>query len=149
TRGRRLWGNRSLSLRRARSPRWVAEVLHRAGLPHPRIRMFPGPDCPPGRWLLKPLASCGGTHNRPGEGGQLSHEARKRTFCQEFIPGESCSAIYVGDGRQAGFMGATLQIVGAEWLHAPPFHYCGSIGPLTLSASCTQQFQLLGDVLAE
>jgi predicted ATP-grasp superfamily ATP-dependent carboligase len=45
-------------------------------------------------------------------------------------------------------LGVTQQLVSETWLHARPFHYCGSIGPLALDSATTLRFESLGDVLA-
>jgi predicted ATP-grasp superfamily ATP-dependent carboligase len=143
-----LWGNRPPALRRARSPQFVAGVLRRAGLPHPRVQWPTAGELSAGRWLVKPLASGGGSQIRVWGGGDSSELGRKGAYCQEFLAGESCAAVYVGDGRQAVLLGATTQLVGQAWLHAPPFHYCGSVGPPALDASSIQGLELLGNVLA-
>ena len=39
--------------------------------------------------------------------------------------------------------------VGIPWLHAAPFHYCGSIGPIKPSPSLQGQLEKLGSVLAQ
>src|SRR5205807_6520681 len=67
---------------------------------------------------------------------------------QEWIEGESCSALFVG-GRDnsATLLGVTRQLVGVPWLHAGAFRYSGNIGPLALSATLHQRLQKLGDTL--
>ncbi len=40
-------------------------------------------------------------------------------------------------------------MIGEPWLHAAPFHYCGSVGPLELSLARQQHFVRLGTALAE
>lgn len=142
-----LWGNDEDVLRRARSPRFVRQLLTAAGLPCPRIRLQP--DGPPdrGQWLVKPIASAGGVGVR--------HYRRDmdwpgtRVYLQEYIEGEPCAAVYVGDGATAQLLGVTRQLIGEPWLNAPPFRYCGSIGPLDLSPSERQAFTDLGNVLAK
>jgi predicted ATP-grasp superfamily ATP-dependent carboligase len=41
----------------------------------------------------------------------------------------------------------TRQLVGEGWLHAALFHYCGSVGPLTLSREVRDRFDNLGKAL--
>src|SRR5207249_9264748 len=61
--------------------------------------------------------------------------------------------VYVGAERHgnpfAAFLEVTRQLVGEPWLHAAPFHYCGSIGPLPLSESLWRKFWRIGTVLAK
>jgi predicted ATP-grasp superfamily ATP-dependent carboligase len=70
-------------------------------------------------------------------------------YLQEYVEGDACSATYVGEGRHARLLGVTHQLVGESWLHAAPFHYCGSIGPLSLDASLRAAFERLGTALVE
>lgn len=146
--GRRpLWGNDDAALARARSPRFLAALLAEAGLPSPAWRAVEAGPPVSGRWLVKPLAGSGGS----GVHFFDQHAVlplRTPSYYQEFLDGEACAALYVGDGRQARLLGATRQLVGEPWLHAAPFHYCGSIGPLPLAATTRRQLAQLGDVLA-
>jgi predicted ATP-grasp superfamily ATP-dependent carboligase len=143
---RPLWGNGPAVLRRARQPWHVAAVLRQEGLACPGIwpRERSGPDH--GRWLVKPLASAGGLGIIPWQPGAAP---RSRTYLQELIDGDACAAVYVGHGEgQAFLLGVTRQLIGLPWLFAAPFQYCGSVGPLPLSASTTTKFARLGDVCA-
>jgi predicted ATP-grasp superfamily ATP-dependent carboligase len=76
-----------------------------------------------------------------------------KVYFQEFLEGQPCAAIYVGEGegaaRQAVLCGVTLQLVGEAWLNARAFHYCGSVGPLTMEGETHKAFQHLGDTLAQ
>jgi predicted ATP-grasp superfamily ATP-dependent carboligase len=140
---RPLWGNDASVLARVRSPLGLAALLEREGLPCPQVRL-PETDTPPGRWLLKPVRGAGGSGIRLWN-GRLPR--RRGFFLQQHVEGEPCAAIYSGAGRSATLLGATRQLVGASWLHAAPFHYCGSLGPLGLSPSCRGGLHRLGDVL--
>jgi predicted ATP-grasp superfamily ATP-dependent carboligase len=68
-------------------------------------------------------------------------------YFQEYIEGDAWAATFVGDGRQARLLGVTRQLVGESWLHAAPFHYCGSVGPLAIAPGVQQALERLGDVL--
>ena len=70
-------------------------------------------------------------------------------FFQEFIEGIPCAAVFLGDGQTARLLGVTRQLVGEAWLHAAPFHYCGSIGPMPLTSDTFVHFRRLGHALAD
>lgn len=146
-RQRPLWGNDAPVLALVRSPWWVADTLAAAGIPCPAVSLRPPDESAAGRWLVKPLAGAGGagiafhTDRRPSD--------RKPVYYQEYIEGEAGAAVYLGDGRRAYLLGATRQLIGAPWLHAAPFHYCGSLGPLPLAASVRQRLEALGQVLVQ
>jgi predicted ATP-grasp superfamily ATP-dependent carboligase len=144
-----LWGNPAAVLRRVRSPFAVSAVLRDAGLPCPALQ--PSEAGPPtdGNWLLKPLAGAGGFGIRRWRGGLCPPSPGRSCYWQEFIDGEPCAAIYVGDGRNATLLGVTQQLVGEPWLHAAAFHYCGSLGPLVLEAPLRQIFDDLGSALTK
>jgi predicted ATP-grasp superfamily ATP-dependent carboligase len=55
--------------------------------------------------------------------------------------------VYVGGGGRSWLLGVTRQLVGETWLHAAPFHYCGSVGPLPLGPALRQAFDDLGAAL--
>jgi predicted ATP-grasp superfamily ATP-dependent carboligase len=142
-----LWGNPADVLRRVRSPFEVRDVLRAAGLPCPALRPSDGQPPRDGRWLLKPLAGAGGSGIRLWGGRTRPPSASQPFYWQEFIEGESCAAVYVGDGRAARLLGVTRQLVGEPWLHAAPFHYCGSVGPLALGPALRQAFADIGAAL--
>ncbi|MBY0523645.1 MAG: ATP-grasp domain-containing protein [Gemmataceae bacterium] len=134
---RQLWGMDSC-LDAIRAPELVALALERQGAPSPRVRMKP-PDATE-RWLVKPLGGAGGTGIRAWDGG----EPPSRVYFQEFIAGDSCATLYLADDRGVALLGATHQLVGVDWLHAAPFHYCGSIGPLLPDAAVRAALERLG-----
>lgn len=121
---RELIGNGPEVLRKVRDPFAVAAMLTADGVPHPRVVREPSPG---GRWLCKPLRGAGGTGIRFAP----ADNARGEVYFQEFIEGESQSAVF----RDDELLGVTRQLVGERWLHAAPFQYCGSIGPLKLISS--------------
>jgi uncharacterized protein len=74
----------------------------------------------------------------------------KRCYWQERLEGEPVAALYVGGGDgTSSLLGVTRQLVGEPWLHARPFRYCGSIGPLPLTATASLAFTRLGQALAQ
>ena len=70
-------------------------------------------------------------------------------YAQQYLTGTPASVLYVADGRQARFLGATQQIIGAPWLNAAPFHYCGNIAPADLTPDQIQYLTNLGSSLAQ
>jgi predicted ATP-grasp superfamily ATP-dependent carboligase len=100
-----------------------------------------------GRWLLKPWVGAGGTGIHFFIGKRPRQSPRRKVYYQEFIEGLPCSAVFVGDGKQSRLLGATRQLVGEPWLHAAPFHYCGSIGPLSLESAQRAAIEKIGETL--
>jgi predicted ATP-grasp superfamily ATP-dependent carboligase len=142
---RRLWGNTAEVLRIARAPDQVAAILRKAGLPSLEVRLH-DPPISEGQWLVKPLAGAGGAGIERWMRGRT--KTRRAVYWQEYVEGEACAAVYVGDGRSARLLGVTRQLVGVDWLHAGEFRYCGSLGPLNLDDSMRTAFENLGDALA-
>jgi predicted ATP-grasp superfamily ATP-dependent carboligase len=147
-RRRPLWGNGEGELVHARHPGLVKAVLDRAGLPAPSVGFERGLLVPRGRWLVKPLRSAGGRgvhflneHPPDPEGRGVP------VYYQEHIDGEPYSLLYAGDGKRTWCLGLTRQLVGAAWLHAGPFQYCGSVGPLDLGAIRRPAPEQLGNVV--
>jgi predicted ATP-grasp superfamily ATP-dependent carboligase len=65
------------------------------------------------------------------------------------VYGQSASAVYVADGRQAVLLGTTRQLLGRDFGLARQFLYAGSIGPLPLMQTERDQLVQLGDELAQ
>jgi uncharacterized protein len=155
---RPLWGNDSTVLDRVRRPWEVATVLRSAGLACPDVHSF-GDSMPrhqpngclegsaQRRWLKKPLDSGGGRGIRYWSRTR-GHLSQKGIYLQEFIEGESCAAVYVAINQRGILLGVTKQLVSQPWLHAAPFQYCGSVGPLSLDDAAETAFSRLGHVLA-
>jgi predicted ATP-grasp superfamily ATP-dependent carboligase len=144
---RPLFGNSARVLGTVRSPPLVERLLRASGIDCPAIRLRAQEVPREGRWLVKPLAGAGGNGIRRWRGASAVTQA-KGTYFQEFIEGESIAAIYVGDGQHACLLGVTRQLVGENWLHAAPFQYCGSIGPVPLTTSLKQGLDHLGTALS-
>ena len=115
---RKLLGTAANKLKAIRSPFELMRCLHRAELASaPVCRESSKLPCDR-RWLIKPLGSTGGRGISFWSGGPL----RRGSFVQEFIEGDSVSAVFVAHEGTATFYGATRQLVGESWLHAAPFH---------------------------
>jgi predicted ATP-grasp superfamily ATP-dependent carboligase len=149
SRERTLWGNGWPSLRRARAPSVVASILARARLACPAVRL--ASEQPPivGRWLVKPFSSAGGQGIRFWDGKPMPPPPRPPIYLQQYVAGLPYAALYLGNGRQSLLLGVTRQLVGAGWLHAKFFQYCGSIGPVPLEQELRRRLQNLGTVLAQ
>lgn len=142
-----LWGNPADVLRKARDPRFLSELYEVADIPHPRtVPLGEAPDLD-GRWLIKPRCGAGGAGIAFLDQDQITSRMRRTHFAQEYLEGESCSAIYVGHEDQAQLLGATRQLVGETWLNAVPFSWCGNVGPLTLDDSTEELLKRLGNLL--
>jgi len=146
---RELFGNSGAILRGVRNPQVVAECLSRQGIPFPELRaehaVLTG-----AKWLMKPLQGSGGNRIRfCNEQPDARLQSSGGWFFQQFISGPSYSAVYVGDGSQATMIGLTQQLVGADWLGAKRFAYCGSIGPINVTLKRQLQLEALGDCLVD
>jgi predicted ATP-grasp superfamily ATP-dependent carboligase len=146
---RRLWGNGEPALARSRNPWNMTLLLRQAGLPCPAVRTRPGPVPAGARWLLKPLAGAGGAGIRFWDRTAAPPQRHQSVYFQAYAEGTPCAALYVGDTVRALLLGVTRQLVGEPWLHAAPFHYCGSVGPLPLTTALRQRLEQVGTVLAD
>lgn len=171
-RRRPLWGNGREVLQRVRDPFQVAACLARTRLPCPRVQRSGDTPAPGESWLVKPLAGAGGRGVREYtvRHDMKEYSARKHLreysalstqhsdietgsliprghYLQQRIDGMATAAVFVADGRRARFLGLTQQLVGEPALHAKPFHYCGSVGPLEISPRLDECCRALGDAL--
>jgi predicted ATP-grasp superfamily ATP-dependent carboligase len=145
---RPLWGNGPSVLARVRDPFWLSANLP-PGVGSPRLILAGELSPREGRWLRKPLRSSGGRGIRfaqPGEAASPHHHF------QEWVPGEAYSAQYVtgaGAGSHTELLGVTEQLIGASWLHAPPFAYCGNIGIGSVAPEVFATLAAIGETLGE
>jgi len=127
--GRPIIGNSPEAVRSARSLALLFPKLGVAGFSVP-LTHIDSEACPadPGRrWLVKPVWSGGGKSVRfwpAAEAPRIPH------ILQEYIPGKSCSASFVANGRDCVVIGVTLQLIGMEQFGSKGFQYCGNILPL-------------------
>ncbi|MCI0378264.1 MAG: ATP-grasp domain-containing protein [Gemmataceae bacterium] len=145
-RDRPLWGNPPNVLRQVRDPIGLATTLQQAGVSCPLARdRFPTAEDPK-RWLVKPRKSAGGAGIHFWKGGKLPQSF----YLQEWVDGPSYAAVFLGlPNLAARLLGVTRQLIGEPWLCAKPFRYCGSIGPIALSAELHNQLQRLGEILTK
>jgi predicted ATP-grasp superfamily ATP-dependent carboligase len=145
-RRRTLWGSGVRALATARNPVFLFELLQLVQMPVPELVPYHQRHSWKGRLLIKPRKGAGGTGIRfwTGESGYLD----KSSYCQEYIDGQSIALLFLADQRRARLLGVTQQLVGASWLHAGSFRYCGSIGPLDPGLVNHPSLEELGDFLA-
>ncbi|HTU93312.1 MAG TPA: ATP-grasp domain-containing protein [Gemmataceae bacterium] len=144
---RPLWGNAETALSRCRDPKCVTSLLRSAGMPAPAVVDAVEKSAATQRWLLKPRRGAGGSGIRyctPMDDSWDNNDV----YCQEFIEGQALSLLFLGGARSARLIGITRQLVGETWLHAAPFHYCGSIGPLDPGLVQRPSLEELGRLLA-
>lgn len=148
-RSHRLLGNSPDVLRRVRDPSRVCEALRRESLPALEVRRPNDPPPADGSWLLKPRRSAGGRGIGVwNEQARTSPTLRERHYFQRRAAGTPVSAVFVAGRLSCRPIGVTRQLVGEGELHAGPFAYCGSIGPLTLPDAMQQQILRTGRVVA-
>jgi uncharacterized protein len=142
-----LWGNAEDALTRCRDPKYVFDLLRSEGMPAPAVDSGVETSSPARRWLLKPRKGASGAGIRFGTSGE-SVPPRGDVYLQEFIEGEPLALLFLGGERTAHLLGLTRQLIGVPWLHAAPFRYCGSIGPLDAGMIRQPSLTKLGHVLA-
>jgi uncharacterized protein len=146
---RPLWGNAGKGLREIRQPDRLARIAAQAGLRFPRTqRLLPAKELP-ARWLVKRRRSSGGLGVRFATERDKERPDRHHYF-QEYVEGQSASAVFVAARSRAVLVGASQQLLGRDvGMEDRPFLYAGSIGPLVLSDDETSRLQSLGNLLAE
>lgn len=116
--GRELLGTAPERLVDVRDPWAVGATARSAGARAPETRSAVSDAG--GAWLRKPRRGGGGRGIRRWTGGAL----RATEILQRHVPGLSCSAVAVGDGRRAVVLGLT------EQLHRPRgFGWMGNVVP--------------------
>ncbi len=166
TRSRTLFGVHPEVLKRARDPFALAELV-----PMPAMRKAGEPLDPAKRWLRKPLRGSGGfgieelpLAGRASDGSDAdAGPSNPRTFppfapslarpangndpdgfyAQQWLDGPPRSALFLfPHSGPPDPLGVCAQLSGEAWLNAPPFRYCGNIGPLPIDSALTAE--LLG-----
>jgi len=144
---RPLWGNGPAALRACRNPFNIEHLLRQASLPALRV-LATGAAVPAGgRWLRKPLRGSAGQGIAFADAGTTV--LSKSEYLQEFVEGSPMSAVFVRARGATTLLGVTEQLIGVEWLHAPPFRYCGNVGPVDVSESLRHELLLTGQTLGD
>lgn len=142
---RRLWGNGAKELRLVRDPNHLATLLRGWEILHPNVSLEPPPSSGSERWLVKPIAGAGGSSVKLWHSGMVH---RRGTYYQQFIDGESYSALFVSEPWRAHLIGVSRQLIGQSWLNARPFAYCGSIGPIELGSKAREVLHRIGQAVS-
>lgn len=150
-RDRRLLGCNADTLRQVRNPVEVAQALETIHDTGPRVFDRRPRRSDAQRWLFKPLASGGGRgiHPWPSAAASAALQHGQRGYWQTLIEGRACSAAFLADGARCQLLGLTRQLVGRAWGAAGRFEYCGSVGPLALSAHSRSILRRIGRRLTE
>jgi uncharacterized protein len=151
-----LIGNAAETLTRVRHAPTVFASLARSGFavpatiyadqePHP---LSPSPTGregtrSKGMWLRKPIRS-GGGHGITFWREQVP--LGPDYVLQEYIPGVSCSASFVANGRECVVVGVTEQIIGRHEFGANDFRYCGNVLPLPAAREASTGAKILNQV---
>jgi uncharacterized protein len=150
-----LWGNPGDVLERVRSPWELGEALRSAGLLFPETRASDRDLPRDGTWLAKTYRGASGSGvrevgetARQRDKGTRSEPEQSRVY-QKWIAGTPGAAVYVAAEGKAELLGVTRQLIGEQWLGGHGFQYCGSIGPLPMSAAALGALMKIGTVVAE
>lgn len=119
--GRSLLGNGRAELRLARNPMRMAEALRAYGLPVANVRTTAPSG---GEWLLKRRRSGGGRAIQAWSQGEL---VPRTCYLQERIRGISASIVFCADEKRIVPLAMSRQLIGARWLGANAYWYCGNI----------------------
>ena len=98
---------------------------------------------PPPDWLIKPRSGSGGIGVRFHDGRIAGADC----YLQQYLSGDSFSAVFIGGRGYCRLLGVTRQLVGMPEFHAREFGYCGSIGPIDLDDAGTKQWNRIGEVV--
>lgn len=131
------------AIRSVRDPRRLDEWSERAGARRPAMAFEPRGLPTDGSWLVKPLGGAAGRGISPWMGGAAS----TGNYWQRLEEGSSRSALFVASAGAAKRVGMSQQWIGRPECHAPPFGYCGNVGPIE-DAGAAEPLNRLGNLLA-
>lgn len=103
------------------------------------------------QWLVKSLKSAGGLGVSIWESSVTDFLETSRSDCylQQQIPGQPFSAVFRADHEGTVLVGCSLLFSGWECAGAPPFHYSGNYGPVSLPKEAAQKVIRAGRMIAE
>lgn len=146
-----LLGNDESTISAVRDPVRVREILSGVHVPCLDVCSADSPPPADGEWLLKPLRSAAGRGVCVwDEAAAESPTLEEPHYFQRKAEGQTISAVYIAsqDPLQVRYVGLTRQLVGLAELNAPPFAWCGSIGPVALETRGEILARRTGTVLA-
>jgi predicted ATP-grasp superfamily ATP-dependent carboligase len=138
-----LLGNPGSVLRAVRDPLALAESCRDAGFPVPAVLIAPTHLPTDGTWLVKPIASAGGRGIRPWRGGTPAQAGR--SYYQRRVPGQSLSALFLGNAGRTRLLGITRQFVGKP---GNRFAYRGTLAPWPVEDAVFERIEQLGRTIA-
>ena len=147
-----LVGSSPAGIARARSPLFLRQLASEQKFLFPKISLRrPAVDSSK-LWLAKPFRSAGGSRIRyVCEESNLGTLDPSEMYFQEFVDGKSYGTTFLVDGDDCRMIGTAEQIIGDVKFGALPgsFTYCGSGGPVKLSANVESQVAAIGKGVAE
>jgi len=147
---RPLWGNPAEVVALARNPFRIHAILAAADLPAAAVRPHSEPPPPDGRWVLKPLQTAAGRGIRLwDETATASKTLQTPHYFQQKLSGTPISALFLATPEKTWLIGIARQFVGEKSLNAPPYGYCGSVGPIEPAPKSKREIQRTGEVLAK
>lgn len=146
---RPVWGITGDCLKKLRDPYGNKLSLEQAGLLAPQrlhLSQNPTDSC---QWLVKPKRHAGGNEITPRPHSLHSTlQSENEFFLEEWIEGESRSAVFLLGASRAELLGVTCQMTGWGCFHASTFQYSGSIGPVEPLANEKADLLWLGKILS-
>ena len=135
-------------LARVRDPFHIAREFEKPRFPCLEVCPADAPPSRNGAWLMKPLQGTGGRGiTEWNDSASLPDEP---VYFQKRQSGNSYSALFVAPPgtTDVRFVGITRQFNGDELLGAPPFAWCGSVGPVTLPVATEHMVRRIGNYLS-
>ncbi|MGD9853864.1 MAG: ATP-grasp domain-containing protein, partial [Planctomycetaceae bacterium] len=148
---RTLLGNHWQTVLAVRDPLQVQEALTQAKVPRLSVRAQADPPRPDGTWLLKPVHGAGGrgiaVWDKDAAGSPTLQEPH---YFQRRSHGEPISAVFIAHQNPFSirYVGLTRQLIGMSELNAPPFAWCGTIGPIAIDVGGEILVRRTGSVIA-
>ena len=99
-------------------------------------------------YLRKPKNRSGGLGIKPFDPSKQTMIDDSDFYYQEFIKGESRSAIFCFTESGFELLGTTIQSSGTQSLHADDFLYSGNIGPVKPNNSELKELQTIGEIIS-
>ena len=143
---REVLGNRGGSLRMSRDVLHWTTTLKERGLRVADVKRWSDRPAFGENWLAKSLHSAGG-----GGVGLVDAAANldSASFYQRRIEGPTLAAVFVGTDNGATLFGVTGQLSGLASLHARPFSYCGSVGPVDVAQATQDVLLEVGELFVD